>query len=247
MSSTSLDEIVFENRNKEYGAYLLRATYVRTVLIGVSFSFIITFGFCMYFFYDNFLVADDYSFSPEMLKYAQYNIDEELLKQTQLDPIKEKIKVIPQPKVSLKEVTKVSSGNANAALQKEVVKVVDSVAIKDSIQKKIKEEVEAEIEKTKIDSLPKFGESTDAFRNYLVSVIQYPDTSLIRKMKGKLLITFIVTTNGQADNVILDNFADTKWGKSIIFAIKASPHWQPAYRKGKPVKMQYSIPVYFAL
>jgi len=246
MSSTSLDEIVFENRNKEYGAYLLRATYVRTVLIGVGISFIITFGFCFYFIYDNFLVADDYHFSPDMLRFAQYNIDEELLKQTQLEPLKDKIKSIPQPKMSVKEVTKVSSDIGNSSLFKEKVKLVDSVAIKDSIDKIRKTELEAELDKKVIDTLPKFAGSTDAFRNYLVGVIQYPDTSLVHAMKGKLLISFIINQLGEPENITLDYFANTKWGKSIIYAVKTSPRWQPAYRKGKPVKMQYSIPVYFA-
>jgi periplasmic protein TonB len=243
MSFTSLDEIVFENRNKEYGAYKLRATYVKNVLIGLLFTFVITACFCSYFVYYNFVAVEDYSFSPEMLKFADYKIDEELLKATELEPLKDKIKEIPQPKIDSKPMeVSTSTQIVNTVKLKDEIKIIDSVAIKDSIEK-VKQ---AEIEKTIIDTLPKFAGKTDAFRNYLVTQIPYPDTSYIRTMKGKLMISFIINQNGETENITLDNFADTRWGKLIVLAVKASPRWQPAYRKGKPVKMQYTIPVFFA-
>ena len=243
--TTLFDEIVFANRNKAYGAYILRTNYVRNVLIGVLISFIITCGFCGYFFYNNFIAVEDYSFSSDVLQFAKYNIDEELLRQTKLDPLKDKIKAIPQPRINTKPVEVVGTQATNATQLREA-KLVDSVAVRDSLDKAKQALIEAENEKTRIDSLPKFGGSTDAFRNYLVSQIVYPDTSYIRKMKGKLLITFIINQNGDAENITLDNFAETRWGKAIITAIKSSPRWQPAYRRGKPCKMQYTIPVFFA-
>ena len=244
MSLISLYDIVFENRNKEYGAYAIRKEYLRNALIGLGSSLILVLLFSAYFIFDSFVVSDSFNFSPEMMKFAEYNIDEELLKATQLDPVKENIvktqPIIPKNRNEEKTFTedmKVASG----------MNFVDSVAIRDSI---------AEIEKNKkkqeedeefvIDSLPRFAGSTDAFRNYLVSQIPYPDTAYVKAMKGKLMISFIIKETGEPDGIKLDNFADTRWGRSIIFAIKRAPRWQPAYRNGKPVKIYYSIPVYFA-
>jgi len=248
MEYASLDEIVFENRNKEYGAYKLRATYVRNVLWGLSISFILALSFCLYFVYDNFIAVEDYHFSPDMMKFAEYNIDEELLKATELEPLKDKIKEIPQPKVEEGKPLEAGSNQiVNTVFLKSELKVIDSVAVKDSIEKVKQAQIAAEKERIAIDSMPKFAGKTDAFRNYLVSQIQYPDTSYLKVMKGKLMISFIINQNGEAENIVLDNFAETRWGRSIILAIKASPRWQPAYRNGKPVKMQYTIPVFFAM
>jgi len=246
MLHNSLDDIIFETRNKEYGAYSLKASYARNALIGLCISLLVTCSFCAYFIYENYIAVEDYTFSPDLLKYAKFNVDEALLKATELDPIKEKIKVIPQPTLQNKPIEAATAQIVNSVQVKEELKIVDTVAIRDSLEKVTQAEIEAEKEKTAIDTLPKFKGSTDAFRNYLVSQIKYPDTSFVRMMKGKLLISFIITPNGIPDDITIDNFADTQWGKSVILAIKASPRWQPAYRKGKPCKMQYTIPVYFA-
>ena len=247
MSPFSLDEIVFENRNKEYGAYSLRKTYVRNVLIGLGISLFLSTSFCLYFVYDNFLVADDLSFSPEMLKFAQYNIDEELLKATELEPIKEKIKEIPQPQLETKQKEIGSTSTVTVIDEKEVVKVIDSVALKDSIDKANKDKIEAEQKRLGNDTIAKFaGGTEDVFRNFLVTRIRYPDTTMVRLMKGKLTISFIVNQKGELENITIDKFANTQWGKNIITAVKTSPPWQPAYKNGKPVKMIFMFPVYFA-
>ena len=65
-------------------------------------------------------------------------------------------------------------------------------------------------------------------------------------MGGQLLISFIVNQSGEVENIMLDKLGDTYWGKTIIQAVKMSPRWQPAFRHGKPVKMQYNVPVIFA-
>ena len=243
MSRISLYDIVFENRNKEYGAYAIRKEYLRNALIGLASSLILAVIFSIYFIFDSFVISDSFNFSPEMMKFAEYNIDEELLKATQLDPVKENIvknqPIIPKninEEKTLAEDLKVASG----------MNFVDSVAIRDSITEIEKNKKKQEEEEFVIDSLPRFAGSTDAFRNYLVSQIPYPDTAYVRAMKGKLMISFIIKENGEPDGIKLDNFADTRWGRSIFFAIKRAPRWQPAYRNGKPVKMYYSIPVYFA-
>lgn len=247
MSPFSLDEIVFENRNKDYGAYSLRATYVRNSFIGLGISLLLSICFSLYFVYDNFLVADNLSFSPEMLKFAQYNIDEELLKATELEPIKEKIKEIPQPQIQTKQKEIGSSSTVTVIEEKAIVKVIDSVAIKDSIDKANSEKNEANQESLSIDTIAKFaGGTEDVFRNFLVTRIRYPDTPMVRLMKGKLTISFVVNQKGELENITIDKFANTQWGRNIITAVKLSPPWQPAYKNGKPVKMFFMFPVYFA-
>lgn len=47
-SSLPLDELVFENRNKGYGAYLLRKSYADHLLIGIVGSSILVIGFFFY-------------------------------------------------------------------------------------------------------------------------------------------------------------------------------------------------------
>ncbi len=247
MQSTSFDDIVFEGRNKDYGAYSLRRSYTRNVLIGLSVSLLIIFIFCGYFYYDNFVRVEDMSFSADMLKYADYNIDEELLKMTELDPLpKQEEKPVSQAKVEFKAEKSYSDVIIDTSEKKNIVQPVDSIAMKDTLKNELKDSAKVEEVAETVDTLPKFMGHPDAFRNYLVTKITYPDTSYVRKMGGQLLISFIVNQSGEVENIMLDKLGDTYWGKTIIQAVKMSPRWQPAFRHGKPVKMQYNVPVIFA-
>jgi hypothetical protein len=60
------------------------------------------------------------------------------------------------------------------------------------------------------------------------------------------LFQMVIEKDGSVTNVKeLRRTPNTETGKSIIKVLEASPKWNPGMKGGKPVRLQYSIPLYF--
>ena len=71
--------------------------------------------------------------------------------------------------------------------------------------------------------------------------LPYPDTS---KYKGKVLVKFIVDERGKVINPeIIDTF-DIELNDAIIDRVMAIK-FNPAKQNGRPVRVQYSLPILF--
>ena len=245
MLPNSLDDIVFENRNKKYGAYYLRKRYVRNVLIGVSFTFFITISFSIYVISYEKHKSDSFEYNDDFLRAITYNNNELLLKEIDLKQIDEQLN---KPK-------KVESSNIQNA---EIVKATKPLApkiktnietLKDTVKNKIESNTASNIWSGDsliiIDNLPEYKGGVNAFRKYVQKQIPYPDSICLQKIKNPLIITFIISKKGNVETVLLNQCADSEWAKSVQTVFKASPKWAPATRNGKVVKIMCRIPVHF--
>jgi hypothetical protein len=71
--------------------------------------------------------------------------------------------------------------------------------------------------------------------------LPYPDTS---KYKGKILVKFVVDERGKVINPeIIDTF-DIELNDAIIDRVMAIK-FNPAKQNGRPVRVQYSLPILF--
>jgi len=239
------DDIVFEKRNKKYGAYDLRRKYVRYLLLGFFISIFCIAVAYVYFYYVNFLKTDDYSFKAGYTQYIQYDIDEELQQLAQYkieEPVEKRIVQTVAPKVVHKEEIKIDTA---VAMKVESTPPVDSTPGESVVDDYVKKDSLTGDLIVKVDSLPKFNGDVNGFRTYLVSKIKYPDTSLLRMMQGKLVVSIVILENGNVGKITLDKVESTPWAQDLMNVIKKAPRWQPAFAKGKPVSILFSLPLYF--
>ncbi len=265
----SFDDIVFESRNKEYGAYILRKKYVRTV--AVAFVAAVIIGFLAVF-----IPYLSYKKPRDILLggggsgggYRSVSLDMEEL----LPPPPEQIyvrEISPPPKKP-------------ATIEKSVIyappEVVDSLppvfpelATADeafTINTDTLMEMYNDIYYSDgydfglgfgegggsgapfmlVETMPSFrGGDINSFRQWVQQRTVYPQEAVDKKIQGRVLITFIVEANGAVSNVTVVKSVDPSIDNEAVRVISSSPRWQPGLQGGKPVRVRYSMWLGFVL
>lgn len=99
-----------------------------------------------------------------------------------------------------------------------------------------------------VEDMPKFeGGDINTFRGYIGGQLIYPQTALENGIQGKVFLSFIVEPDGSVSNVTILKGVDPSLDKEAIRAIMSSPKWTPGRQRGQAVKVQFNIPVNFAL
>lgn len=100
---------------------------------------------------------------------------------------------------------------------------------------------------TDVEMLPNFPGGEVAFSKFLASHIRYPKVAKENGTEGRVIISFVVETNGALTNIkVLRDIGDG-CGPEAIRVLKESPKWIPGKQKSKPVRVAYTMPVNFSL
>nr|WP_294943884.1 M56 family metallopeptidase [uncultured Mucilaginibacter sp.] len=100
---------------------------------------------------------------------------------------------------------------------------------------------------TAVQTQPKFPGGTDAFAKYLAKTIKYPKIARENNIQGRVILTFVVEKDGALSGVKVLRGIGSGCDEEAIRAIKASPKWIAGKQGGKKVRVQYSVPVNFAI
>jgi len=100
---------------------------------------------------------------------------------------------------------------------------------------------------TAVARVPEFPGGLEAFGKFLASNIKYPATAREQKIQGRVIITFVVEKDGSLSNERVVRGITDDLNNEALRVIKLSPHWQPGMQNNRPVRVQYSVPINFAL
>ncbi len=93
---------------------------------------------------------------------------------------------------------------------------------------------------------PEFRGGWPAWYKYLTKNIVYPHSASQNNIQGQVLITFVVGINGEIMNVVAQtNFGFGLEDEAVRVVKNSSGKWVPGMRRGKKVKVQYTLPVKF--
>ncbi|NMC40675.1 MAG: energy transducer TonB [Bacteroidales bacterium] len=99
-----------------------------------------------------------------------------------------------------------------------------------------------------IEVPPKFrGGDVEKFREWLIKRVIYPQEAMQKGIEGKVYLTFIVEPDGSVSNVNIVKGVDKLLDDEAVKAIEASPKWSPGLQRGRPVRVRFSIYLNFAL
>ena len=90
-------------------------------------------------------------------------------------------------------------------------------------------------------------ESMDAFRNYVMYNLIYPEEAAKKGTGGKVFVQFVVDKNGDVKNVKIERGASPLLDAEAIRVIKSSPKWIPGKQRGKKVNVAFTFPIMFVL
>lgn len=222
-------DIVFQNRNKDYGAYFLRKNYNKNVIISMVISIIC----CCSFVLVPFLIFQAKIYrdgNPDGFKYASLTAEH-------LD--------FPDEKLSSERYTEMM-------ITKPVI-VDDNPSI-DIGNKEEKDQIFQYEESNNssgqsvLESRPSFqGGDIKKFSNWVVSHIEYPEEAQKKRIQGAFKAIFVIEKDGSVSNVKVESNADRSIEREIKRVIASSPKWSPGIAFGKPVRVMCEFPLIFTI
>ena len=99
-----------------------------------------------------------------------------------------------------------------------------------------------------VEENPEFPGGTAALMKYISNNVKYPRISRDNGSQGKAFVRFVVNADGSIqDAEIIKSTGDMYLDKEAIRVIEAMPKWTPGREKGKPVRVEFVLPLSFRL
>jgi periplasmic protein TonB len=247
----TFDDIVFDNRNKEYGAYAIRKKYRRTVVIATLIGIVII----------STAVIVPYIRAKNLAQIAMRDANEVIADMA--NNLQQDQTVAPPPppppppaeqQVVVKYVAPVVVDSVKPEDQtlmttdEQVATTVnaDVVEVQEAVQEEVQEEAPQEVFVV-VEEMPSFpGGDVELFK-FIYDNIQYPEIAKENNIQGKVIMRFCVTSKGTVDQVSVTRGVDPSLDEEAIRVIKLLPLFKPGKQGGKPVNVWYSIPISFQL
>ena len=272
--SNEWSDMMFENRNKEYGAYVLRRQTGRRNVISMI-AVLLLFAAVMIF-----MIAKN-AYEAYQKEHAVMDQVTELSALTQQKKKEAKVerKEIPVRQEQQQVVEKVKSSvkfTAPVIKKDDEVKPEDELKSQDEIMNskvavgalnvvgndesgevlKAKEVIATEPVKPKeeenkvfdvVEQMPSYPGGMGALMQYLSSNIKYPAIAEENGIQGRVICTFVVERDGSITDVRIAKSVDPSLDKEAMRVVSKMPKWIPGKQNGSAVRVKYTLPVTFRL
>jgi protein TonB len=113
----------------------------------------------------------------------------------------------------------------------------------------IKQVVEADPNQifTSVEQVPEFPGGLEKFGAYLGKSIRYPAVARENGTQGRVIVTFVVERDGSLTDIKVTRGIGSGCDEEAVRVLKGSPKWKPGIQNGRPVRVQYSVPISFTL
>ena len=249
----SFDDIVFENRNKEYGAYKLRKKYNRNVIIALIIGLVLM-STAIITPYLNAKAAENKAKRTErQVEIKMENLDQptetvapplppppppqDVVQQARYIPPVVVDSVKPEETIQL-----MTADQAQVEVQNE--EVVEEVQV-------VAEEVQEDVDEAEpfyiVEEMPMFPGGDVAIQKYIGDNVIYPEVAKENNIQGRVIVKFCVTPAGGVDQVSVLKGVDPELDAEVVRVVKTLPKFKPGKQGGKPVPVWYTIPINFQL
>ena len=95
-----------------------------------------------------------------------------------------------------------------------------------------------------VDPKPSFmGKDLSYFTKWVASNYVFPEIFKESCIQGRIKVSFIVKADGSVSNVTITQSLDPAFAEEAVRVVSSSPKWSPGMIDGKPVDVQYTIPI----
>jgi protein TonB len=98
-----------------------------------------------------------------------------------------------------------------------------------------------------VERLPEFPGGIPAFVQWLTKNLKYPDYARKQRMQGKVIVSFIIETDGTTGTARIVQSANPHFDSEVMRVIRMMPKWKPGEDHGKPCRTLFVVPVNFNL
>lgn len=257
-------DIVFQNRNKEYGAYQIRKNYNRNSILSIvgMFSFLgLAFGVIVLFSSFKDFIADQ----PDDTN----KLDTFYIIMPEIEPIEEEPEA-PAPAVEKSELSK--------SIRFTEPEIVPDQKVPDELLPPTEKELEGNVIATTTeegkdenpnintpvetdggtgtaqpeigitaDKMPMFPGGEQALLKYIADHSTFTPIARENNVTGTIYVSFIVNEKGEVISAKVERGIGFGMDEMVLNVIKNLPDFSPAENKGHPVKIKMMVPVRFEL
>lgn len=94
---------------------------------------------------------------------------------------------------------------------------------------------------------PKFPGGDEALSATIKSLMKYPPAAAEKFITGRVVVKFVVRSDGSIGDVVLIRPKDPDLDKEAIRIVKQLPNFEPGRMNGTPVAAWYVLPIEFKL
>jgi protein TonB len=255
-------EIVFDSKNKEYGAYDLRKHYAQNLVKAMAIAFFsVAFLYMAY----SILKPKPAAFVPTIVETPVTLMSTDVKPpvivppkpqvthpQVQVNTVKYPIFVAKPdkdaenpPKLTDLETsaigTKAAKGkNDDGGTGTAVIfdgPPVDPGVTEDNTPKDM----------ASVEVLPEPYGGATAWQKFLQKNIHYPPQASEAGVQGKVFLSFIVEMDGRLSNITVERGIGSGLSEEAVRVLKLAPAWKPGIQNGHKVRVKYTIPINFVI
>lgn len=253
-------DLIFENRNKEYGAYSLRrqagARYRRALSVIIGAFLLLAVTAASVSIYARHRIKEELQKAEKALEKLPSELNDgykiKMLATTRQAPT-----VIMSPGASegtpviVDKPTKEVIMGVKGAITFEpdqdliVTPIVDTTGLSKSTLPISKEKI---LPTEVIPEMPEFPGGPREFMKWLDKNIMYPRQCVRQRKEGVVLVSFIVGADGYPTDFKIENPFDKSIQNVILNALKRMPQWKPGHDKfGNPTPVMITVPIEFKI
>jgi protein TonB len=241
------DEIIFENRNREYGAYDLRKRYNKVT----SFSIMGTVAIST-------IIVLVISLTAEPAKGTDgpdgfYIVEPEVYR-----PPKVEVPKVEPPKGMIKPVYNLAPKVVDDTTIHDVFIPITDVLVEttengDPNDTLVYTEPQKDIipdddfVEVFVKEMPEFPGGDAALLDYIRKNTVYPEEAIEIGIEGRVVLKFVVTKDGSVGKIEILKGVDPLLDKEAVRVVGTLPEFIPGKQSGKPVNVWFSVPVLFQI
>ena len=250
------EDLLFEYRNKDYGAYALRKDYNKRMYMSVAVMLFIALVFFL-FQHWNWFGKEDSPMTKTFMTVCPVEIKQvELIKPKVVEPPKTKaatvqftapvlVKEIVSQLPAINELEKdvridVTTQEGLPESQSQVTPVTETLAGgADAVE-------EAPVIFEKVELMPEFPGGKAAMYRYISKKTRMVDNDLEPGTTKRVLCRFVVDAEGKVTQwTILQGAGSAALDAEVLRVIAGMPNWTPGMQNGKPVAVYFNLPFVF--
>lgn len=275
LSSKEWRDIVFEGKNKDFGAYEMRkgsdSRHNKAMIVVVIF---IAAAFLIPLLVDTVLPKAEER--PEdvteqaMVALAEEQVEEEDQQEENQERYEEeKPEVLPEEVLNTVKVTELAIVDDDQVKKEDEIKTQDELketqtafgqtdfdkgtddrnVVREHKDEIVVEEKKPEPEKvfTAVEQMPQFPGGEGELMKYISSHIKYPPMAMENGVQGRVVVQFVVTKDGSVGQVKVMRGKDPDLDKEAVRVVKSLPKFIPGKMNGQAVNVWYTLPISFKL
>lgn len=271
LNSEEWCDVVFEGKNKNYGAYKLRQSsskrHIVAFLVILLLAIFVSALPSLVSAVKNLTKADD--MGPMDETYAMTNIpveqekipEENIIKQETAPPpppLKTTVKFVP-PTIAKDEEVVESEMTGQSEIQETRIQIsvatvqgtddkhgIDIAELRE--HKQIVQEKPAEDKPFHtVEQMPMFPGGEGEMNKFIAENLKYPIVAQEAGIQGRVTIRFVVTKTGAISDVSVMRGIDPSCDKEAMRVVKLMPNWIPGKQNGLNVPVYFTLPIVFRL